>query len=105
MSATDAITTEAAEVLRQGHKRMFDVRLTDLFKAGVICCSSTHSVEILRDHWMVIVRRGKPVQVYCSQVAGISADGESHLGPAGGVRLRQPAEIANDHIGPGNASN
>src|SRR6185369_17589445 len=105
MSAADAITTEAAEILRQGHKRMFDVRLTNLFKAGVICSSSTHSVEILRDHWMVIVRRGKPVEVDRSQVAGISADGESHLGPACCVRLRQPTEIPNDHIGPGNASN
>ena len=76
------LTAKTAGIQLQGRERMFHRGLTNLFKALVVIGATAHPIEVLRDHWMIVVRQCKPVQRLLSGVARVSSHREADLGPA-----------------------
>jgi len=57
--------------------------LADLLELLRVISAATHSVNILRNKRMVVVRQGKPVHVDRPLVAGIGSQSETHATPDG----------------------
>ena len=79
MSASNSVTAKAADVFGQCRERMFHAGLTNLFKAFVVRGATAHSIDILRNHRVVVVWRLKPVQVDGSGIARVGSHGEPDL--------------------------
>jgi hypothetical protein len=78
--------------------------LADLLEPLVVKAAATHSVNILRNKWMVVVRQGKPIHVDRPLVAGIGSQSETHAAPDGTILgLLQADQLADDDVGAGDS--
>jgi hypothetical protein len=85
---------------------VFTPGLADLFEAFVVGRAAAHSVKILRNKGMVIVRQGKPSRVLDPFVTRISSQSEADAASDGTiVGLLQANQITDDDIGAWNGSN
>ena len=78
--------------------------LADLLEPLSVVSAATHSVNILRNKRMVVVRQGKPIHVDRPFVAGIGSQSEAHAALDGTtVRLLQADQLAHDDVGAGDS--
>ena len=68
----------------------------------VVVGAAAHSIEILRDHGVVIIRQSKPVQVNRTKVAGVGSHGETDLRAAAAAETgRGPKDPRRSRLAPG----
>ena len=99
MGAAHSITAKAAEVLGQCGEGMFHRRLTNLFEPLGIVSSSAHSIEVLRDDGVIVIRQRKPIEVHLSFITRVCSYREADLRSHGIAKLRQTGEVPDDDIG------
>src|SRR6266403_3217689 len=56
------VATKTTRIVIQCQERVFARGLANLFEALVVVRAAAHSIEILRNYWMIVIWRGKPVQ-------------------------------------------
>ena len=79
--------------------------LADLLKPVVVVSATTHSVNILRNKGVVVVRQGKPIHVDRPFVTGVSSQRDAH--PAincATVQLLQADQLADDDVRSGDSA-
>ncbi len=97
--ATIGVARKVANVAFQCKKRMFHRGLANLFKLrGVVRCTA-HSIEILWNHWVIVVRQRKPVERLIAVVTGICSHRQADL-RSGAPELLQTGQIPNNDVGP-----
>ena len=102
MAAAYTVASKVAPVGRCRRKRMLTPGLADLFEPVVVSGAAAHSVKILRNKRMVVVRQGKPIHVHGPFVTRISPQSEADAAPdRTSLGLLKVEQTADDDIGPG----
>ena len=87
-------------------KRMFTPGLADLFEALVVSGAATHSVKVLRNKRMIVVRQSKPIHVDRPFVTRISSQSEADAAIRQNHCPIAPSQSGrHDDIGAGNGPN
>ena len=97
MRAAHAVTAKAAGVCRCCREGVFQPGLANLFEALDVVSSATHSIQVLWDDRMIVIRQCKPIQVHLPVVAGICSHREADLSPDT-PELLHTGQIANNDI-------
>src|SRR6266480_1112262 len=69
MRAADAVTAIATVVVSQRGEGMLEPGLTNLFKALGVIGAATHSIQILWNDRVIVVRQLKPIEIDGSSIA------------------------------------
>ena len=107
MGAAYTVASKTAPVGRCRRKRVLAPRLAKLLEPIVVSGAAAHSIKILRNKRMVVVRQGKPIHVRsCPFVTRISSQSEADAASnRTGLGLHKVKQTADDDIGAGNGPN
>src|SRR6266513_1298360 len=106
MGTTYTIASKATRICRCCCKRMFTPGLPELLESLIVRGAATHSVKILRNKRMVVIRQSKPIHVDGPFVASISPQCEADAAIDGtSVGLHQAKQFAHDDIRAWNGTN
>src|SRR4030095_7361915 len=95
-SASAGVTCAANGAFQRG-KRVFQPRLSDLFKPVAVISAAAHSIKVLRNNGMVGGRQRKPVQWLVTVVARSRSNSQPDEACSTSV-LRHFRQLTNDHI-------
>jgi hypothetical protein len=78
--------------------------LADLLEQLSVVSAATHSINILRNKWMVVARQGKPIHVNRPLVAGVGSQSETYAATdCTIIGLHQADQLAYDDVGAGDS--
>src|SRR5438876_9903766 len=98
--ATTSITAKAASVVFQSEEGMFQPGLANLFEPLGVICSAAHSIQVLRNDWVVVARQSEPINGLVAIITRCRCYSETHLS-SGTAELLNVWQISYNDIGPG----